>query len=259
MKQNKILPPVYLILLLITIVLLGMTTISGARATLSVNSEEYVSNMQVRKMGIAIYDVPSETILAEKYFAEGAWQKDGEGKVFTDISGEGFIIGKRYDENVTVANVGTMAEYVRVVVYKYWVDSQGNKRTDLDPELIHIVFDDEAWYLDESSVTEERSILYYRGILDAPEEDALSMTPSFVHSVMLDDGIRSLYISRDGTDENGNPIIEYIYDYDGMHFIIEIEADSVQTHNALDSIKSAWGVSDETDAGKAVLEALGVN
>ena len=32
------------------------------------------------------------------------------------------------------------------------------------------------------------------------------------------------------------------YDYDGYSFHVEAEVDAVQTHNAKDAIKSAWGV-----------------
>ena len=31
------------------------------------------------------------------------------------------------------------------------------------------------------------------------------------------------------------------YTYDGISFAIDIEADAVQTHNAEDAIRSAWG------------------
>ena len=33
-----------------------------------------------------------------------------------------------------------------------------------------------------------------------------------------------------------------VYDYDGASFVVEAEVDAVQTHNARDAIKSAWGV-----------------
>ena len=43
-------------------------------------------------------------------------------------------------------------------------------------------------------------------------------------------------------DENGYKTITTVYDYDGYSFQIEAEVDAVQTHNAVDAIKSAWGV-----------------
>ena len=35
--------------------------------------------------------------------------------------------------------------------------------------------------------------------------------------------------------------IKTIYEYDGVQFGVEVEADAVQTHNAEDAIWSAWG------------------
>lgn len=37
------------------------------------------------------------------------------------------------------------------------------------------------------------------------------------------------------------------YAYDGYNFQLEAEADAVQTHNAQDAIKSAWGVDVDVD------------
>ena len=45
--------------------------------------------------------------------------------------------------------------------------------------------------------------------------------------------------------------IQYVYDYNGYTFHLDAEVNAVQTNNAKDAIKSAWGVdvnvsSDET-------------
>ena len=37
-------------------------------------------------------------------------------------------------------------------------------------------------------------------------------------------------------------VITYEYKYDGYQSVVEVEGDAVQTHNAKDAIKSAWGV-----------------
>ena len=41
--------------------------------------------------------------------------------------------------------------------------------------------------------------------------------------------------------KEGNKI-EYKYTYDGYTFTLEAEVDAIQTHNAKDAIKSAWGI-----------------
>ena len=47
--------------------------------------------------------------------------------------------------------------------------------------------------------------------------------------------------------DDGSMTICTIYDYDGLHFVIEVEADAVQTHNAQSAMTSAWGVSYPVD------------
>mgnify|MGYP000037232964 CR=1 FL=1 len=44
------------------------------------------------------------------------------------------------------------------------------------------------------------------------------------------------------TDDNGLTTITTTYEYDGALFVLEATVDAVQTHNAKDAIKSAWGV-----------------
>ena len=50
------------------------------------------------------------------------------------------------------------------------------------------------------------------------------------------------------TEENGAQTITMAYAYDGMRARLDAEADAVQTHNAKDAIKSAWGVDVEIAA-----------
>ena len=40
---------------------------------------------------------------------------------------------------------------------------------------------------------------------------------------------------------NGNKY-KYEYKYHGYRFVVEAEVQAIQTHNAVDAIKSAWGV-----------------
>ena len=40
----------------------------------------------------------------------------------------------------------------------------------------------------------------------------------------------------------------YDYAYDGYKFVVEAEVNAVQTHNAKEAIKSAWGVDVELAA-----------
>ena len=49
------------------------------------------------------------------------------------------------------------------------------------------------------------------------------------------------------TDANGWTTVTTVYEYDGAAFILEAEVDAVQTHNAQDAIRSAWGVEVSVD------------
>ena len=42
--------------------------------------------------------------------------------------------------------------------------------------------------------------------------------------------------------KDGYTVITTKYDYDGKKFVVKAEVNAVQTHNAADAIKSAWGV-----------------
>ena len=42
--------------------------------------------------------------------------------------------------------------------------------------------------------------------------------------------------------EDGKTTHTYTYDYDGYTFRVKVSAEAVQTHNAADAVKSAWGV-----------------
>ena len=54
---------------------------------------------------------------------------------------------------------------------------------------------------------------------------------------------------------NGLTTITTTYEYDGAQFVLEATVDAVQTHNAKDAIKSAWGVDvNISDDGELSLE-----
>ncbi len=42
--------------------------------------------------------------------------------------------------------------------------------------------------------------------------------------------------------DNGDGTITTVYKYDGVMFNVDVEVDAVQTHNAQDAIRRAWGV-----------------
>ena len=94
-----------------------------------------------------------------------------------------------------------------------------------------------GWVIDEEASTAERTVLYYTGIVPAGES-----TPNFADTLKIDNKIADKVKIETGKDENGNEVIRHVYKYDGYQFHVDAEVNAVQTHNAQDAIKSAWGV-----------------
>ena len=74
--------------------------------------------------------------------------------------------------------------------------------------------------------------LYYKGILPSGQKAA-----AFAATITIDGKI-----AEDVTITTEKNIITTTYKYDGVEFHLDVEVDAVQTHNAQDAIKSAWGV-----------------
>ena len=161
---------------------------------------------------------------------------------------EKFLPGKEYKCPVSVTNTGDIDEYVRVVVYKYWLNSKGEKDVKYDTSTIKLGFAS-GWKEDSSAAANygERTILYYTaGPLVKGQSVPLLSTVQIDGSVMQ-------YATQ---TTSGNKITT-TYEYDGAQFCIEIEADGVQTHNAKDAIKSAWGKSVTVTDGGPITGGIG--
>ena len=74
--------------------------------------------------------------------------------------------------------------------------------------------------------------LFYKGILPAGKE-----TKPFADTVRID-GRLALEVSV----ETKGDTVTTTYKYDGVEFHVDIEVDAVQTHNAQDAMRSAWGI-----------------
>lgn len=263
MKDKK-LPLRYLIMFILAIGLLLGTTISGARAALTIYSPNYVSDFEMYHIGITLLESNDKDTDRQVGWRNYTVQKDSETSstgtwivnnnipLFSDIPADGLIIGKLYNEKYTVQNSGQIDEYVRVIIHKFWADnvvydSKGaitsyQKDTSLDPSLIECTLDtSKGWIVDETETTDERVILYYNMPISIGKK-----TPEFMTNLRIKDEVRKSAgkpKEEAAKDENGNPYtkIIYSYPYEGKTFIVEMEADAVQTHNAEDAIRSAWG------------------
>ena len=151
--------------------------------------------------------------------------------------GETVKLGKRYPEELRVKNSGTINQYVRVNVYRYWLDKDGEKQRGLSPSLIDLNFVNigSDWLVDEESSTAERTVLYYSKLLESGKESSL-----FADSLAIDSMIGTK-VTQTTQKEGKYTTITTTFDYDGVKFCVEARVDAVQDHNAEDAIWSAWG------------------
>ena len=93
-----------------------------------------------------------------------------------------------------------------------------------------------GWLVDEAASTEERTVLYWPQILPVGKT-----TPEFLDSLKISEKIASK-VKKETTTEGAYTTVTTTFLYDDVSFLVEAEVDAVQTHNAKDAIKSAWGI-----------------
>ena len=230
-------PAATMISFFLAVGLLLFSTIGGARAALTYFSDTYVSRVQTSNIGVTLLENGRE--IAKRDYNEtsdGTWD-ESTGVLLANLlaKDEKFAVGKKYKEELSVKNSGTIDQYVRVSVFRYWLKDEKKDRT-LSPELIglNLVNVGSDWLLDETSTTEERIVLYYSKLLKAGETSSL-----FADSIKIDNMIATK-VTQVPVEGKKNTI-RTVYDYDGMQFCVEAKVDAVQNHNAEDAIWSAWG------------------
>ena len=214
--------------------LLAVGGIGTARAVPTVVSEYYSGGVEMYDIGVTLLE-NGNAISSRSYSTNSNYVWDESyGALLGSLvpEGEDFHMGQRYDEALSVSNSGSIDEYVRVTVYKYWINKDGRKVTTLAPEMIDLHLQTgSGWVVDESASSTERTVLYYSKVLPVGAE-----TPAFTDTLTVDGKLP--YKVHQETADN---VITTTYDYDGVSFQIEVQADAVQTHNAQAAIKSAWG------------------
>ena len=243
-KRMKVASPMITVALFaVAVAMLIGSSVGGTKAALTYYSETYTSRIQMYDIGVSLVENEEEVSWRDYNSAgDGTWNEH-TGVLLEHMipEGESLVLGKTYQENLKVRNTGTINQYVRVSIYKYWLDSEGKKRQDLSPALIdlNLVNLGTDWIEDESARTQERTVLYYNKLLCAQGEGQ-SETPLFADTLTIDGSIAKK-VSQE-TNKTGNyTTIVTTYDYDGISFQIEVEVDAVQEHNAEDAIWSAWG------------------
>ncbi len=233
--------------------LLATSTVGSSRAALTYYSTTYGAMVELQDIGITLKEngTPVDT---RNYANNGAWDTS-EGvaaakkqTLLTELipAGGELHIGQAYPEVLTACNSGTIPVYLRMTVSRYWVDTAdavaGTRDTALAPELIDLALAEgweNNWIKDEAAHTRERDVYYYRTALPADAEtEPLTQTLAIKGL----DGVQCTVSKETVTNPDGTTTTLYTYTYDGASFVVEASVDAVQTHNAADAIKSAWGV-----------------
>lgn len=243
-------------------------SIGGARAALTYYSDTYRSTMSTQNIGVTLLekgeaDEDWRPVSYRNYDKDGNWDQSAEDdkELLTGLLAEDekLKIGKIYSEEMKVANSGTIGEYVRVTVYRYWTDENGEKiqfveGQPLDPGMIELDLNEEDWIEDTDAGTAERTVLYYRRPLSAPggeSENSATETSPFMRTITVNRKVMKIVTEEKDNEENPTEI-KSAYVYDGKQFQIEVEVDAVQDHNAEDAILSAWGRSVTIEDGEIV-------
>ena len=239
-KRLKSFPKSVLAMLVTALVLLAFSAVGGARAVLKYFSETYTGQFETYHIGLQLKE--NGDISASKKWSSGSWETSGSAKVLGDITS--FEFGKTYKEELTVFNNGGISEYVRATIYKYWADANGNKQVDLAPSYIQLELNtDDGWIIDpvysETEDHPERTVMYYTEPLAVGDE-----TTAFMKSIKIDPAVKVVATQSTATKTVEGKTVTTItttYTYDDKFFALEVQVDGVQTHNAEDAIKSAWG------------------
>ncbi len=253
----------------LSILLLSVGTIGGTQAALQRESNLYQGQISMKNIGVTLSESTNggadwKTISYRNYDkvdANGQWNVQ-TGYLIHDMvkdAGDSALkIGKTYDFHLKVINSGSINQYTRVTIYKYFVDASGNKiapneygwfngngtkQMNIDPlDLITIELDNTGdWIKDTSSSTSERTVLYYNKILGCSnnEEGYDTETPPFTKSFTVSGDLTKYLINTTGAD--GNSTNNYIYVGDGLGVVVEAQVDSVQTRHPDEAKTSSWG------------------
>ena len=247
-------PVVTIVLFVVAIALLLFSTIGATRAVL-IRSDEYNAQLSMQQIGVTLNetsDAGTQAVSNMDYTGDGTWDKTDTALLSNLLAdGENFQPGKTYTEELSLTNSGDIVTYVRITIYRFWCDEDGNKVQELDPSLIELNLTNNGWVVDESATTPERIVAYYTTPLEPGET-----------TTALCDTLRiSSDVTAKGTAtsvQNGKyTTITVTYDYDGMDFVLQAEGDAVQalvgdTYGSA-AILSAWGLSSASVSGDGTL------
>ena len=239
-------------LFMIAVLFLMTGTIGGVRAAPQIFNPDYAyGGVELDQIGVSLIengDVEHPVSYRDYDGTSHKFVVGGDGILLKNmLKGEKLKLGYAYPEALTVYNSGSIPEYVRVTIYKYWVDDDGTRFAAYDKQgnellnkLIKLnILTGNGWVHDtrSGSDTKERTVLYYQSVLESKKS-----TNAFTDTLTIDNSIIE-YADRSETVSTDGKTISWVAD--GKTFQIEVEVDAVQNHNAAAAMKSAWGLTDD--------------
>ena len=239
------------------VLLVILSTGNETRAALSYQTEVYKAKIQTSQIGVTLLENGNKVASRDNEEVAGnnrwvyfpSYDPDERTSVGTLNFNNQFKnanpkIGCAYTEKLAVKNSGNIDTYVRLIIRKYWTDGSG-KLVNKDPGLIKLYLDptdedakEDAWIEDtnwgDDTLHPETTVLYYKNKLGPGET-----TPPAVNRLQIDEDAAT---TVERTPHEGGYTVTTTYVYDNKTFVIEVEADAVQTNNAADAMRSAWGL-----------------
>lgn len=227
-------------LFVIAATLLLVSVVGGTQAALTYYSDTYLARLSVSEIGVTLLENDKEVAWRD-YEGNDNWSTPStkeDTRLLQNLLGKGeqLQIGRAYPEELQVRNSGQITQYVRIKVYKYWEDGDGNKVNVVTPDLIKLdLAENSGWLIDSEDTTDERIVAYYT----LPLASGVT-TPALTRTFSIDPSVTQIATEEKKTSGN-TTTIETKFDYKGLRFCIEAEVDAVQEHNISAAALSAWG------------------
>ena len=230
------------VLFIVAAALLLGGIVGAVQAAPRIQSQDYRAEVVLSNIETALTECQGGTFANGKssggeFKVVAGDDKIAQERFYKEAGDDSLVLGKTYGEQLSVRNVGTIPQFVRVTVKKYWIDDKG-KRVDLNPAYIKLHFTNTGkWKEDKSAETAEQRVFYYTDILYPSEWEGKSYDPNtvpFTDTLTIDSAVAD---EVSGKTSEGKPN----FTYKGLQFRIQAKVDAVQTHNAKDAMTSAGG------------------
>lgn len=208
-------------------------TIGAASATIVYLAETYGSEVDMAQIGVTLMENGNDISRRDYTGKDDSWVEETGTlleNMLTATGGE-LKMNHQYEEQLSVRNSGSIDVYVKVTIYQYWEDKNGTKIANVDPLWPDMPLCDlniptgKGWIEDVNARTTERTVLIYQYILEAGDSTQL-----FADTICFSGNVAGIF------DENRD------YVYNGARFVLRVDVDAVQVHNAEGAIQSAWGI-----------------